>query len=615
MTACSPRPILAYIAACLAALSLALLLAWPSTPALADGPSDVSDGLKAVTHQIDDMLARLPQGNAASAQADYNTIHAGWAAIEDKVKAQSPDAYEKIEDHLRDLKTAIRAEPYDAGRIGDAAHALDESIDDFLAASPAAAPAASNIAGSASPVTSMVALNDHIEKALDTLADGNRDAAQTEFRAFTDGWASVEDGLRAAAPTSYLGIEDAMGDARAAFAMEPFDAAKVKAALQALETQNETFIGGRANTTTAAPAVGAEDGLAALVGTLDTAIAEARGGDVAGAAAALADFKGAWPGVETSVAARSPQVYASTENAMARAYGLLESTPPSTNEALAVMEGMRADLAPLASVTQYGLADAAIIMLREGLEALLVMGALLAFLSKSGNRSKSRWVWLGGLAGIAASVVTAVIVQQLFAGPLAGANRELIEGLTGILAAVLLVYVSYWMHRKSHIGAWQSYIRQQSTSALARNSLLGLALIAFLAVYREGAETVIFYMGIAPSIALSDLLLGVGAAAAALVVLGVLMLRYGVRIPLRPFFLVTSLLLYYMAFKFVGTGIHALQVAGAVPATPSRFLPSWQPLGLFPTLETTAVQLVLLVLAVGVVLWFRRQTPLLARSS
>jgi len=458
----------------------------------------------------------------------------------------------------------------------------------------------------------MVALNEHIEKARDALADGHRDAAQAELRAFADGWASVEDGIRAASRTSYLGIEDALGDARAAFATEPFDAARVGAALQALEAQNEAFIGGKGSVTVAAPAVGAEDGLAALLVTLDDAIAEARSGDAAGAAAALAEFKRAWPGVETSVAAHSPEVYAATENAMAQAHGLLVSTPPATNEALAVMAAMRDDLAPLASATRYGVADAAIIMLREGLEALLVIAALLAFLGKSGNRGKSRWVWLGGLAGIAASVVTAVAVQQLFAGPLAGANRELIEGLTGIVAAALLVYVSYWMHRKSHIGAWQSYIRQQSTSALARDSLLGLALIAFLAVYREGAETVIFYMGIAPSIALGDLLLGIGAAVAALVVLGVLMLRFGLRIPLRPFFLVTSILLYYMAFKFVGTGIHALQVAGFVPATSRPYLPTLGVLGVFPTVETTVVQLVLLALAVAVVVFLRlrRQQPL-----
>ncbi|MFN8484012.1 MAG: FTR1 family protein [Anaerolineae bacterium] len=613
MTACSYPRLSARAAALLAVLALALALGWRAAPALADGPP-LADGLKAITRQIDDMADRLPQGNAALAQADYKSIHDAWAAIEDRVKAQSPDAYEKIEDHLRDLKAATRAEPYSAARIGEAAHTLDESIDDLLAALPAAA-AASSVAPNANPnaVTGMVALNDHVEKALDSLADGNRAAAMAEFRAFTDGWAGVEDGVRLTSKAGYLAIEDAMGDARAAFATEPFDAARVKAALQALEAQNEAFIGGRTSgAATAAPVVGSEDGVAALVATLDGAIAEARGGDAAGAAAAMAEFKRAWPAVETSVAARSPDVYASTENAMAQAVGLLASSPPSTNEALSVMESMRAELAPFAAATQYGVFDAAVIMLREGLEALLVMAALLAFLSKSGNSDKSSWIWLGGAVGIAASVVTAVLVQQLFAGPLAGANREVIEGVVGLTAAGLLVYVSYWMHRKSQIGAWQHYIRAKSSSALARNSLIGLALIAFLAVYREGAETVIFYMGVAPSISLNDLLMGVGVGVAILAVVGVAMLRFGLRIPLRPFFLVTSILLYYMAFKFVGMGLHSLQVAGVIPATSRPYLPTLGVLGVFPTIETSVVQLVLLALAVAVVafLWLRqRQRP------
>ncbi|MFN8472977.1 MAG: FTR1 family protein [Anaerolineae bacterium] len=617
MTACSHCRILARATTFLTLLALALALAWHASPALAD-PPPLRDGLKAITQQIDNMVDRLPQGSSASAQADYKSIHDAWAAIEDGVKAQSPDAYEKIEDHLRDLKAATRAEPYSAARIGDAAHALDESIDDLLAALPAAAVASGAAASAPGDATAgMVALNDHIEKALDGVAEGNREAAQAEFRAFTNGWAGVEDGVRAASQTSYLAIEDAMGDARAAFATQPFDAARVKVALQALETQNEAFIGGRsAGQGVTASAVGAEAGVAGLVATLDTAIAQARSGDAAASAATLAEFKRAWPVVETSVAARSPSVYASTEDAMARAYGLLESSPPSTNEALSVMVAMRGDLAPLASTTQYGVFDAAIIMLREGLEALLVMAALLAFLNKSGNGGKSNWIWLGGAVGIAASIVTAVIVQQIFAGPLAGANREVIEGVVGLVAAGLLVYVSYWMHRKSQIGAWQHYIRAKSSSALARNSLLGLALIAFLAVYREGAETVIFYMGVAPSISLNDLLMGVAVGVAVLVVLGILMLRFGLRIPLRPFFLVTSILLYYMAFKFVGMGLHSLQVAGVIPATSLPYLPTLGPLGVFPTIETSVVQLVLLALTVAVVvfLWLRQrhQGPLRA---
>src|SRR5207247_827354 len=111
------------------------------------------------------------------------------------------------------------------------------------------------------------------------------------------------------------------------------------------------------------------------------------------------------------------------------------------------------------------------------------------------------------------------------------------------------------------------------------------------------AETVLFYVGIAPSISLGDLALGLGVGAAGLALIGVLMLVFGVRVPIRPFFLGTSVLIYYLAFKFVGTGLHALQVAGLLSATPRPFLPGNEVIGLFPTVETTVVQAALLAFA------------------
>jgi len=137
--------------------------------------------------------------------------------------------------------------------------------------------------------------------------------------------------------------------------------------------------------------------------------------------------------------------------------------------------------------------------------------------------------------------------------------------------------------------------------------MASLALISFLAVFREGAETSLFYIGIAPAIATRDLALGIGLGTVALVAIGVVMLVFGLRIPLRPFFLVSSLLLYYLAFKFIGTGIHALQVSGVLSATPAA-VPSWEPIGLFPTWETTLPQLALLVIAGGVLVFSRMRT-------
>ena len=191
------------------------------------------------------------------------------------------------------------------------------------------------------------------------------------------------------------------------------------------------------------------------------------------------------------------------------------------------------------------------------MEALLVVVALLAFLKKSDNADKSRWIWIGAAAGIVASVVAAFVLQAVFSKISAGSSRELIEGFVGLFAAAMLFYVSYWLHSKSSLGAWQGYIREQMNSALATNSVLSLAFLAFLAVFREGAETVLFYIGIAPSISTTDLVTGFGLGTVILIVVAALMLGLGLKIPLKPFFLVTSLLIYYLGFKFIGSGIHS----------------------------------------------------------
>jgi high-affinity iron transporter len=277
--------------------------------------------------------------------------------------------------------------------------------------------------------------------------------------------------------------------------------------------------------------------------------------------------------------------------------------PAKRAEADATLGRMHARLQPLVdSGASYGVFDAFIIMLREGLEALLVVGALAAFVKRSGadSRRGMRSIWGGAGAGVLLSIVAAVVLQQVFSRAGASLGSEVVSGCVGLIAAAMLFYVSYWLHSKSRLGAWQGYIRQRSSAALASGSVLSLGLIAFLAVFREGAETAVFYLGIAPSISPSDLLVGLAAGLLVLVVIGLAVLLVGMRLPLRPFFLASSVLIYYLGFKFVGTGLHALQVAGILPATPAP-VPTSDVLGVYSTWETLLPQLALLLIAAGVV--------------
>jgi high-affinity iron transporter len=160
--------------------------------------------------------------------------------------------------------------------------------------------------------------------------------------------------------------------------------------------------------------------------------------------------------------------------------------------------------------------------------------------------------------------------------------------------------VSYWLISKVEAAKWQKFIREKVTSALNHGGGKALAVVAFLAVYREGAETALFYQALfsgGPNVEL-PLALGIVVGFAALAVIFTLFYRYGVRIPMRPFFAVTSFLLYYMAFVFMGKGIRELQEANVAPITVIPGAPHIEAMGIYPSVETLAAQGLLVVLLI-----------------
>jgi high-affinity iron transporter len=189
-------------------------------------------------------------------------------------------------------------------------------------------------------------------------------------------------------------------------------------------------------------------------------------------------------------------------------------------------------------------------------------------------------------------------------------SREALEGAAMLLASVVLFWVSYWITSKAEAERWQKYIQGKVQHAIARGSGAGLAAAAFLAVYREGFETVLFYQALAAGVPAGDVMLPAGfvAGSLALGVLYVLFRRVGVKIPLQQFFIATGAFLYLMAFVFAGKGIHELQEAALVSFTPVAWMPHVEALGIFPSRETLAAQGVFLVLLLYAawVTWGRR---------
>jgi high-affinity iron transporter len=249
-----------------------------------------------------------------------------------------------------------------------------------------------------------------------------------------------------------------------------------------------------------------------------------------------------------------------------------------------------------------------LIILREGFEAILIVGALIAYLAKSGNQNKIRVIYIGSLIAIAASVVMAFVLNVL-AGAATGAQQEVVEGVTMLIAVAVLFYVSVWMIGKADESAWDSYIKGQVSSSLKRGSLFALAFAAFLAVFREGAEVILFYGALAAETKTYTSMIWVGLGVGCVVLVGVyLLIRFvGLRLPLKPFFLGTSILMFIMSISFIGSGIKELQEGNVVSVTSVPGIGSVDLLGIYPTFETLIPQLVLLVLAVAAIVYQTRR--------
>ncbi|MDR3563946.1 MAG: FTR1 family iron permease [Negativicutes bacterium] len=271
---------------------------------------------------------------------------------------------------------------------------------------------------------------------------------------------------------------------------------------------------------------------------------------------------------------------------------------------------MRQDAVQLGSKQQNPLEtflSAFLILVREGFEAILVIGAIAAYLIKSGNGAKTRVVYFSSAGAILASFLTAIALQKVFS--ISGASQEILEGATMLVAVVVLFFVSHWMVGKSEANAWQNYIEGKVQSSLSGGSTLSLGAAAFLAVYREGAETVLFYQALFSEAAehMEMVWLGFGLGCLALVII-FLLIRYGsMKMPLKPFFRGTSILLYIMAISFAGGGVKELQEGGIVGVTPVPGMESIDLLGIYPTWETLLPQILLVVLAIGGVIYQRRK--------
>lgn len=257
-----------------------------------------------------------------------------------------------------------------------------------------------------------------------------------------------------------------------------------------------------------------------------------------------------------------------------------------------------------------GAANAFIVLVREGLEAVLLVAALLGYLAAVGAGRKARSQIYGGVAaGVAATLATWGVATLLV--PIGGGSRELVEGITGLLAVAVLLYVSNWLFQKTYVHDWKDYLRQHLGRAVTAGSGLAMGSLAFAAVYREGFETVLFYQALLFDAGPRAVLAGAVPGAILIGALGVGIIRLGVKLPLARMFAFTNAILLYLAFTFVGKGLYNLQEAGvftphALPAFPDGPVLR-QLLGLYPLVETTLAQLLFAAVVAATYVYYHRR--------
>lgn len=276
---------------------------------------------------------------------------------------------------------------------------------------------------------------------------------------------------------------------------------------------------------------------------------------------------------------------------------------PAAQESSAASESVPMETAVSSSVSGAATFGACfIIIVREGLEAILVVGAIIAYLVKSGNKDKLRHVYIGCIAAIAASFICAWLLSLW---KLANtANQEIIEGVTALIAVVVLFYVSNWMVSKAEADTWNKYIDDQVKTSAETGSVFTLAFTAFLAVFREGAEVILFYQQyLSEPSEIGYVWGGFGTGCVVLVAVFIAIRFFSVKLPIRPFFLGTSILMFIMSVSFLGAGIKELIEGDVVDMTSPEWLQAIIPyndvlqvLGVYPVYETLIPQLILILI-------------------
>lgn len=447
----------------------------------------------------------------------------------------------------------------------------------------------------------LVTMKPALNKLENAIQSKDMTKALDEYKLFNRFWTTNEKPIRAFDMGAYGEVEVQMSFLRMELAN---DKPNVKTLQNTFDTLKQAIVDFSRNKEVGTVKKGYS--LQTIIDLIDDATDNIDDKKYSAASANVKEFIVIWPNVESDISTKNPSLYSKIEGEMPVIASELMKDSVKSVDLKKQLNDFKQQIQLVQGDQNYSMWDAALILLREGLEALLIILALVAFLKKSDQQHMTKWIYLGATAGIALSAVAAILMSTLFNSDTVSSSREMIEGYVGLAAAAMMLGVGVWMHSKSNIKSWNAYINKQMNRALSKQSVLAMAAISFLSVFREGAETLIFYAGIAPKMETSQFALGIIIAIVILAVVAFVLLRISDRIPVHRFFAVATLLIYVLAFKIIGVSIHTLQLTDRLSTSVISGLPVWPNIGFYPTWETIIGQIILLILVVGTVIFKRR---------
>ena len=427
---------------------------------------------------------------------------------------------------------------------------------------------------------------DVLEKAIQSK---NVEQMKKEYLKFNGVWTRNESFIRSRSVSYYGKVETAMSFLRSSMEVEPFDYENTMNSFNDLKSSIQDYLDGKKMENNVSGTVTLKE----AVDMLKDALEAFKNGDKTKGQSKVKEFIQVWPTVEGDVSTRNSALYTKVETQTPII--MVKGTDKQYQEQL---QGLIAELSQIDTKAKYTFIDAMFILLREGVEALLIVLALVSSLKAANQKKGLRWVYTGATAGILASVIIAFMLQALFPAVSSGTNREILEGFVGIFAVVMMIGIGFWLHSKSSLKSWKNYIDRKMDIVLSTGSFISMFVLSFLAVFREGAETILFYVGILPLISLQNLIIGVVSAILILIVIALVLIYASSKIKIHQVFFVLTWTIYFLAFKMLGTSIHMLQVVGILPLHVIRFIPTIEVLGIYANIEVFVSQLILIIIIV-----------------